>query len=336
MKPKKIMLIRLSSMGDVILTTPLVRCIRKQYPNCLIDFVVDKKFADVIKHNPHINNVFEYDKTNAASNIELKKKLDNDYTIIDLQNNRRSKSFRNGLGKVIGKFDKYRLKKLALVYLKKNYFNNVTIPERYINTAYSIGISNDEKGLEVWTPEENASKIYSPENKIHSNVLNKITIVPSATHYTKRWLPEYFVKLIDMLYDKYASDFNLIGDSNDKEICKYIVSNSRNEIKIVDYSGKTSILDATHIIDSSDLVISNDTGLMHIAAARQVPIVAIYGSTVPALGFIPYRVPNTICEVKLKCRPCTHIGRKHCPQKHFNCMKLLLPEVVLNKIERMF
>lgn len=323
-------------MGDVVLTTPLVRCIHTKFPDTAIDFVVDKNFSDIIKYNPHINNVIEYDKNSAISNENIKEKLDNDYTLIDLQNNRRSKLFRNGLGKVIGKFDKYRLKKLCLVYLKKDYFNGITIPERYINTASLIDITNDDKGLEVWLPEENNSKIYSPANKIDSNILDKITIVPSATHYTKRWLPDYFVQLINMIYDKYGANFHLIGNNNDKETCQYIISNLRNEINIVDYSGKTSILDATQIIDKSDLVITNDTGLMHISAARQVPVVAIYGSTLPGLGFIPYRVKNTICDVELKCRPCSHIGKKRCPLKHFNCMKLLSPEIVFDKIEKLF
>ena len=330
---KKVLIIRLSSMGDVVLTTPLVRCIRNKYHNSIIEFVVDKRFSDVIKYNPHINDIIEYDRNDANYNKKIKEKLDTDYTIIDLQNNRRSKLFRSGLGKVIGVFDKYRLKKLSLVYLKKNYFNNITIPERYINTASVLDIRNDNKGLEVWLPEENNAKIYKPENKIYSNVPNKITIVPSATHYTKRWLPDYFIELINMIYDKYASNFNLIGSNNDKEICKYIASKLRNKINIVDYSGKTSILEATHIIDKSDLMITNDTGLMHIAAARQVPIVALYGSTVRDLGFAPYKAKNTICEVELKCRPCSHIGRKQCSKKHFNCMTLLSPDIVFNKME---
>ena len=332
---KKILIIRLSSMGDVILTTPMIRCIRNQYPTSIIDFVVDKKYSDIVKYNPHINNLIKYNKNDAHSNAILKNSLDRDYEIIDLQNNIRSKLFRKKLGNTIGIFNKYRIKKLAIVYLKKNYFNDITIPERYINAAHCIDISDDNKGLEVWLEEEKQMKIYPPENKIHSNIIKKISIAPSATHFTKRWYPKYFVKLIEMLYNKYDGNcaFDLLGDNKDLEICNYITSNLDKKIQVTDNSGKTTILDSVKIIDKSDLVISNDTGLLHITSARNVPLVAIYGSTVPAFGFVPYKVPHCICEVELGCRPCTHIGRKECPKKHFNCMKLLSPEIVLKTIE---
>ena len=335
---KKILIIRLSSMGDVVLTSPLIRCIHNKYPDSIIDFVVDKKYSDVLKYNPYLNNIIEYDKNDARHNLMIKKKLDTNYTIIDLQNNRRSKLFRAGLGKIVGAFNKYRLQKLALVWLKKDYFNGITIPERYINTASTINIENDNNGLEVWLPDENNLTIYPPENKIYSNTIKTITIVPSATHYTKRWLPEYFVKLIEMIYDKYQEiEINLLGDANDIPICNYITSNLNNnlnsKINIINNSGHTTILEATQIIDKSDLVISNDTGMLHITSARKVPVIAIYGSTTPAFGFIPYKVPNRICEIEMDCRPCSHIGKKECHKKSFNCMKLLTPEIVFEKVE---
>jgi heptosyltransferase-2 len=127
--------------------------------------------------------------------------------------------------------------------------------------------------------------------------------------------------------------FDLLGDEKDIDICHYIISNLSKKIQIIDNSGKTSILESVRIIDRSDLLISNDTGLLHIASARNVPIVAIYGSTVPSFGFMPYKVPHCICDIKLRCRPCTHIGKKDCPKKHFNCMKLLSPDIVFRKME---
>ena len=327
---RKILIMRLSSMGDVVLASPLIRCVRNQIPNATIDFVVDKKYSDVIKYNPHINNLIEYDRDNPDFNAKIKENLDRNYEIIDLQNNRRSKLFRKKIGKIIGAFNKYRLKKIALVWVKKNYFGNTNIPERYIATAQKINIKDDKKGLEVWLPEENNLEIYPPENKIYSNAITKITLVPSATHFTKRWLPEYFVKLIDMLNIDNC-EFNLIGDAKDKQICNYIISHSNNKINIIDHSSKTTILDAVRIIDKSDLVISNDTGMMHIASARRVRVIAIYGSTVPAFGFIPFRTPHRICEIELSCRPCTHIGKQKCHKKHFNCMRLITPEMVCKK-----
>jgi len=174
-------------------------------------------------------------------------------------------------------------------------------------------------------------------------------------------LPEYFAELILLLSKKYDAKFYLLGGKDDKKNCDLIIEkiyskitnnnptdifNSeikvinnkivsiKHPIEIINNSGKTSIIETTRLIDKYDLLITNDTGIMHIGAARKLPIVAIFGSTVSSFGFAPFGTKYKICEVDLKCRPCTHIGQKECPKKHFNCMKLLKPEMVLEAVIR--
>ena len=364
---QKFLIIRISSLGDVLLTSALVRCIKKTFPDATIDFVVDKQFADIVKYNPHINNVIVYDKKQTIKeNNSIKKNLANDYKIIDLQNNFRSIFFRKGLGNEIAIFKKKYIQKLFLVWLKINLFDkNLSIPEKYINTANKFGIksniNNANDGLEIWLPEEKELEYYPPtvkfENcrstiKTANNSSEKkyiFAIAPSAKHKTKQWLPEYFSELILLLDAKYNAKFYLLGGQEDKEICSFITAKINSEIahsrefsdkienskkiEIFDYSGKTSIIETVRLVDECDLLVTNDTGIMHIGAARKLPLVVIFGSTVTNFGFAPYRTKYEICEVDLPCRPCTHIGQKECPKKHFNCMKLITPEMVLSKIQ---
>ncbi len=146
-----------------------------------------------------------------------------------------------------------------------------------------------------------------------------IAFAPAAQHYTKQWLPERFVELSDLLKDKYA--IMLLGGPADTEICAKIKSDS--EAEIIDCSGSTSIIHTFELIRQCLAIVTNDTGVMHIASCTEVPIVAIFGSTVPALGFSPYNAKHSIMEnTQLTCRPCTHIGKKNAPKGISNvCQK---------------
>ena len=341
-------------MGDVILTSPLIRCIKKTFPDAEIDFVVDKNFVEAIQFNPYLNKIIIYDKTKTSTvNNLIKKELANDYKIIDLQNNFRSINFRKGLGKNIAAIPKRRLQKLCLTILKINLFEKISIPQLYIKTANKFDIKNDGKGLELWLNNETPDNYLLEKkqniplsNAIKNNKNCIIAVAPSAKHKTKQWLPEYFADLLIKLHKQYTVRFYLLGGKDDYEVCCLIENIIKQNYKendveengiISNHSGKTSILETAKLIDECALLITNDTGIMHIGAARQIPTVSIFGSTSPAFGFAPYfgETQNNmakICSVALKCQPCSHIGKKKCPKNHFNCMKLLKPEMVFKKI----
>ncbi|HPI20655.1 MAG TPA: glycosyltransferase family 9 protein [Candidatus Kapabacteria bacterium] len=328
-----ILFIRLSSIGDIILTTSLIRLIRSTFPNTRIDFLISKQFYEILKFNPYLSNIIIYDKLNSFSEINKKKKelasqLENGKydLIIDLHNNNRSKHFRFHLGKKILKIKKNRLFKLCLVHFKKNIYNRkLSIPKLYFDTAnFDNSLLDDGIGLEIFLENEFEKK---------ENIRKKIAIAPGAFHFTKQWGIEKFAELINLIKCKYDFEIILLGGKSDKIICNEILERTNNFPQ--DFSGETSILKTTEILSSCDLLVTNDTGVMHIAAARQVPIVAIFGSTVTDFGFAPYRVKHKIIEVDLKCRPCTHIGRSKCQRKHFNCMNLISAERVLEAVEEM-
>ena len=327
-------------MGDVILTTSLVRQIKKTYPNSKIDFLVAKPFSEIYKFNPYISNIIEYDKT--KSKTEISKFRDglirnNSFIynyIIDLQKNRRSIFFLKGLGEKIFTVKKNRLHKLSLVYFKRPKVKNLSIPHVYLETAAELGIIDDKLGLEIWLPEEANSSGYPPHSRQLNKEISKIAIAPGAHHFTKRWPADKFIALIKELKSRYKAEIVLIGGKTDRDLCSEI--SSALPFEVDDQSGSTSILKTAEIINSCDLLVCNDTGVMHMAAARRVPLIAIFGSTVKELGFMPFRSPNIIVEKNVKCRPCSHIGRHKCPKKHFNCMNLIETDDIISAIINLF
>jgi heptosyltransferase-2 len=337
---KKILIIRLSSMGDVILTSNLTRCLKNQFPQAQIDYLVSTSFTEVILNNPYINNIIEYRKDlSFFDNLNFKNKLLKEHgqwdLIIDLQNNLRSGIFSFNAGKYRLKVKKNRLHKLSLVYFKKSLINDFSVPFNYLNTVLPVGVRDDNEGLELWLPEEKNNPVYPPllKDKKDPDCNNKIAVAPGAYHFTKRMPPDKFVELINLLSNNGDFKFVLIGGKSDKDICDYIALKVDRNIE--NKSGSISIAETTRIIDSCSLLITNDTGVMHIAAARRKPIVAIFGSTVPEFGFSPFRVPNKIVINRVLCQPCTHIGRAKCPKGHFNCMNKIDILKIIKAVEEL-
>ncbi|MES2766268.1 MAG: glycosyltransferase family 9 protein [Bacteroidota bacterium] len=370
--PQKILIIRLSSMGDIVLVSAFVRQLRARFPAAEIHFLVGKRFKEIVEFNPHLSKIIEYDHSLKRAGIlafksEFLKTLPfKKYDIvIDLQRNLRSWEFRRGIAKKVLKIHKARFEKIMLVRFKKNLFKNIPIAGRYRQTAAELGVEDDGKGLEIWLPGESKKEnferkkekvkskneflkedngeflkeIYPPDLKkqvtSHQSPVTKIAIAPGAHHFTKRWPWEKFAALAEILFKKYNCEIVLLGGAADRGICRNI--SAKISFKAIDKSGATSIFETARELDKCDLLITNDTGVMHIAAARRIPVVAIFGSTVKEFGFAPFRVENRVVEiVNLPCRPCTHIGRAECPLGHFKCMNLIEPDAVLKSVEELF
>ncbi len=338
-----ILIIRLSSMGDVILTSHLVRLVKERFPLSQISFIVAAQHLDAVDNNPYITKVIKYDKTKNIFEINNEKKerfgtdeLDNYDLIIDLQKNHRSRKIVRGLHGELHRVNKNRLHKLSLVWLKKPLEGKDRhITELYLDAVSSLGVTDDGKGLELWLPEERGKSQYPPELKTpgYLNSINRIAIAPGAFHNTKRWPQERFAELAEILHERYGSEIILLGGPGDRKICNDI--RALCPVKIADYSGALSVLDTARLVDICRLVVTNDTGVMHIAAARRVPVAAIFGSTVPAFGFTPFRVSHRIIQKELPCRPCTHFGTDSCPKKHFNCMNLITAAEVAQEVEKL-
>ena len=317
-KFNKILIIRFSSLGDVLLTTPLIRTIKSLYPHLKIDFIVRKEYESTLVNNPHIDKLLtlerNYNNTETRSQI-----IDSNYDlIIDLQNNLRSRRLiRNSSSKIV-RYKKPYLNRILLVNFKINRFKEIIpIPVRYANSIPDFVLDN--KGLELFISPTNFTKIKED---------NFIGLCPGSRHITKMWPKEYFIELGNELI-KMNYNIALIGGRDDLEICEEISSKIKGSINL---SNNNDLLELAANMNKCKAIICNDSGLMHTALAVEIPVVSIFGSTVKEFGFFPYKGENIVLENNsLSCRPCSHIGLDKCPKNHLNCLTKISPAVVLEQ-----
>lgn len=323
-------------MGDVALTTHLPRLLKRKYPEAAIDFATSAPYEEILKYNPQIRKLFLYDKSipMPQNRLNLEKYLSDSIKkydlIIDMQNNLRSKHLSSGLGDSMAFSPKYRLNKLAMVFLKNRQgFAVPGIPHTHMRTAGIDKEYDDGHGLEIRLPGEAASAEYKPfKKKYEGRIIERIAIAPGAKHETKKWPVEHFIELSKKIINKTGAEIILIGGKDD--IIEAGAIKKSLGFNADDCTGAPSILETLDILDSCDMLITNDSGPAHLAAARKTPLMTIFGSTVPEFGFMPFRVPQAMAQVPLSCRPCTHIGRKKCPKGHFNCMKSITADNVFD------
>ncbi|MCP5063854.1 MAG: glycosyltransferase family 9 protein [Ignavibacteriae bacterium] len=318
-KVKNILIVRLSSLGDILLTTPLIRSLKNSNPNIKIDFVVRKEFKDTVLHNPHLNNIYQVTRDQNYSELRDQLSKTEYDVVIDLQNNLRSRSLTKKISKNIFRFKKPNIDKFLLVNFKLNLFKKIiSIPERYANSLPNFNL--DEESLELFLPNEIKSDI--------EQSTNIIGLCPGSVHKTKMWLEEYFVELGNLLVQNNYKVF-LFGGKSDREICKSISNQIEQSI---DLSNDNKLFELSANMRMCKTIVCNDSGLMHTAVANNVPVVAVFGSTVKEFGFTPYKNKSLVIEKnELTCRPCSHIGLGECPKKHFECMKKLTPQLVFEK-----
>jgi heptosyltransferase-2 len=258
---------------------------------------------------------------------ELIRENGDDYDIVfDLHDSLRSRYFRATLGKALAVFQKPTFKKWLLVKRKINRLRPIIpIPERYLAIGSRFGIENDGEGLDLFT-----GNTFAPIVPLEGRPT--IALAPGAKHATKQWLPEYFSALGSTLASKHKARIVLLGAPDERDLCGEIAANITGET--VNLAGRTSLLETAAAIDSCDVVVTNDSALAHVAAARKRPVVAIFGSTVQEFGFAPYGTQSVVVENEgLYCRPCTTIGRATCPEGHFRCMREVTVEMVMRAVE---
>ena len=311
---KKILVIRFSSIGDIVLTTPIVRCLKKQLKDIELHVLTKKKFSNLYKKNPYIDKVFEFDSS-IKDNIRDLKKEKYDY-VVDLQKNKRSKRVTLSLRCPHSSFPKLNFKKFLLTTFKINLMPDVHIVDRYFRAVEKLGVKNDLQGLDFFISKENEYDVSELpaafQNGYHAFVIG-------GTYKTKI-LPA--VKVIEVI-KRLNQPVVLLGGPDDVERANEIMAAVNDNV--VSFAGKINLEKSASLVKQARSVLTNDTGLMHIAAAFHKNIVSVWGNTVPALGMYPYlpQEPEKchIIERKdVRCRPCSKLGFKECPRRHFKCM----------------
>jgi ADP-heptose:LPS heptosyltransferase len=333
---KKILIIRFSSIGDIVLTTPVIRCVKQQVPGAEVHFCTKAAFRNIIASNPYVDKVFCLE--NSLKDLLAQLKAENYDLVLDLHHNLRTRIMKARLGRPHRSFNKLNYQKWLLVKFKINQMPKVHIVDRYLATAASLGVQNDGQGLDYFIPEKDEVDLNTLP-VTHQNGYYAIAI--GAQHYTKR-LP--IDRLIE-LCEKINGPIVLLGGKEDVPVAKMIEvyfttqpylslpsAEPKNTI-IYNAAGKYNLNGSASLVRQARAVFSHDTGLMHIAAAFKKKIYSIWGNTVPEFGMYPYTQDFEVLEVKnLYCRPCSKIGYAKCPQGHFRCMREIqfnfeLPEV---------
>ena len=326
----KFLIVRFSSIGDIVLTTPVIRCLKKQVPDAEIHFLVKEAFRDVVEHNPYIDKLHILAHSWELMIEELK--LENYDYIIDLHNNVKTLRLKNELKVKSYSFYKLNIQKYIFTALKVNLLPKVHIVDRYLKTVASFGVKNDGEGLDYFISSKEETK---RDDIPASHYAGYIACVIGEAHGTKRW-PVHkwkeFCKAMD-------HPLILLGGKNDADAAREIAA--VDDVKVYNACGKFSINESADLVGKSKLVISNDTGLMHIAAAYKKPVISLWGNTVPSFGMYPYygerflfgrqkKIFDIIQVNKLWCRPCSKIGYEKCPLGHFKCMEKIEVQTVLN------
>lgn len=306
-EPLKILVVRFSSIGDIVLTTPVVRMLKKQL-NTKVHFLTKSTYVSLLKNNPYIDSVYQIEDSINDVVADLKKEK-YDY-IIDLHNNLRTQILKFRLGVPSRSFNKLNMEKFMLTTFKMDSLPEVHIVDRYLDTVTHLGVQNDNEGLDFFLKDEDKVDLSQIPDSF-------IAFVIGGQHATKMLPTEKIISIINKINESVV----LIGGSEDFERGEEIIADTKDTFNSC---GKYNINQSAYLVKNAKHVITHDTGMMHIAAAVKKKIYSVWGNTVPGFGMHPYLSDSNsrIIEVKdLSCRPCSKIGYAKCPKGHFKCMQ---------------
>lgn len=323
---KKILLIRFSSIGDIVLTTPIVRCLRHQFPDVQLHVLTKSSYRSIYASNPHVDKVFEL-SSNMKEVVRQLREEHYDF-VVDLHKNWRSWRVRMALHRPSASFPKLDFQKFLYTKLKIGKLPPVHIVDRYFKAVEKLGVHNDGQGLDFF---------FNEGDELHYEDLPEafrdgfVAVVIGGQHSTKILPVDKVVEVCEAL------DYPVVLVGGPEDAAR----GDRIKAKVGSYVGNTcgrlTLGQSASLLKLADAVLTNDTGMMHIAAALRKPIVSVWGNTVPEFGMYPYlpqgMKPAAIVENKsLRCRPCDKLGYAKCPKGHFNCMNSLDSKEIAEKI----
>lgn len=310
---RKFLIIRLSSIGDIVLTSPIARCIKQQIPNSEVHYLVKLQYEEILDGNPYVDKIFTVEENQLHQAIrELKE--ENYEMVIDLHHNLRSARVKRQLKCKSASFPKLNYEKFLLTKFKKNKLpQGVHVVDRYFETVKELGVVDDRVGLDFFIPKKDVidiSKFKIKEKFIAFSIAAKFA--------TKKMPVDMMIELIRKIDEQVV----LLGGLADVADSKKIEEACP---KVVNLVGHLYLNKTASVIRQAQKLVTFDTGLMHIASSFHMPIISIWGNTVPDFGMYPYMPGSedmiSIHEVDVQCRPCSKIGYDKCPKKHFDCMR---------------
>lgn len=326
----KILVIRFSSIGDIVLTTPVIRCIKRQLDGVELHYLTKKDFAPLLEANPYVDRVHSFE--NVLREI-MPLLLDEHYDhVVDLHRNIRSLKVKAQLDCSAETFNKLNFEKFLIVNFKVNRLPGTHVATRYFEAVEELEVKDDGEAPDYFIPEKEEFDLSRLPPGFRSGF---IAWVVGGNHFTKMYPSDKIVEVCQSI----DSPVLLLGNTEDKDRGDLISSESGSNV--LNLCGQLSLHQSASVVREAQKVITNDTGLMHIAAAFQKEVISLWGNTIPEFGMYPYFGKNKKKEKNLSqihqvselyCRPCSKIGFNHCPEGHFRCMREITVDQVLRAI----
>lgn len=321
-----ILVVRFSSIGDLILTTPLLRALRGRHPAARITVVVREEMADILRHNPRITDLISWRKGTSLLALARQLRTQEWTHRLDLHGSLRSILLRRLVGGEWGSYAKHRSRRRQLIRSggKRGGFLGA-VADRYFEAAKGLDVVPDGGPAEVFTSavEERAVAEFIARHQL-GQARGLMAVSPGAAHFTKRWPVEHWITLVGLLVER--SDVIVLGGPSDREVAATIAAAGGE--RAVSAAGEFTLAGTAALLKRVRVVAAGDTGVLHLATAVGTPVVGLYGPTVEQFGFFPYHARAAVLELDLPCRPCSAHGGATCPLGHHRCLRDILPAQV--------
>jgi heptosyltransferase-2 len=328
-----VLVVRFSAIGDILLITPLLRAIRARYPGARIAVLTKEQYVPLLSHNPHLSEVLSVAPAEGIRAIARRIRGVRYTHLLDLHGNLRSRALRRLAPGPWRSYAKRWLERATLITVKRDIYGApIPIAERYFEAAAELDVHPDGQPPDFFIGEQ--ADEYAA-GRLSALGLGQdrpiVAMAPGAAHATKRWPAEYWVDLIRRITPT-GADVAVLGGPDDAELARRISDLAGANVGSV--AGALGLQETGAVIRRAELLVSGDTGVMHMATGVGTPVVALFGPTVRQFGFFPYQRNAGVVELDLPCRPCSAHGSARCPLGHHRCMRQMLPDLVFAQLAK--
>lgn len=328
-----ILAVRFSSIGDVLLTTPLVRAIRHRHPAARLTVLTKQSYAPLLSRNPNVSQVLAVTPNQTLFQVAAELRSARYTHLLDLHDSARTRALRILVPGRWSTYPKHRLARAVLIHGKRNFYRDTRpVAERYFDAARHLEVVPDGQPPDLFLAPEAEREVadwFSGGTLLPDRPT--VAVAPGAAHATKRWPVEHWRQLVQQVAAR-GLQVVIVGSTEDAAVAAAIAQSSGSGVANV--AGRFGLQSTGALLKRSAAVVSGDTGVMHMATAVGTPVIALFGPTVGAFGFFPYTDRAQVLELGLPCRPCSSKGGPRCPLGHHLCLRNIGPDAVYQALSR--